>query len=458
MRAIQLKLKHILRGSKYHVYGIVMLIVLVLSSLFNLYNYFNWQSPAVLLVLAMLPMAVLQSGSTNSRGWYLVLLSFLSLMVCVMVPTKTAIYMSLLLGLCWLMCMLQLRISMILLILISILSPMFQYMITSFSIPIRLWLTKMAVVLFQAFGISAKAAGNSILLDNQVYWVDPACMGLSMLAATLALGMAMLVIAQHRYQVRWSAMSVWLLVLLLLLLNIIANLMRIVFLVYWNIPADHFMHEGFGLICFFVYILLPIYFVVQKRSNILMRKASKPVSSPKKKSMRFYRNHQIALSLFLVMFIGANIFVLNHKKTNAIQQLPISKDYTISLYQSEVIKMQNENALIYIKPLKGFVYTDHNPLICWTSEGYAFEQVSEKRYGELSYYTGVLKKDKELFYTAWWYSNGRKTTLNSWLWRWDMFKGQAPYSIVNITSSDAAILNQEIQRFLQEQHNMGLFL
>ena len=60
-------------------------------------------------------------------------------------------------------------------------------------------------------------------------------------------------------------------------------------------------------------------------------------------------------------------------------------------------------------------------------------------------------------YTAWWYSNGSKSTTEQWQWRWDMLKGATDYAVINLTSACRETLINEIKSLTSHQTLAPLF-
>ena len=105
--------------------------------------------------------------------------------------------------------------------------------------------------------------------------------------------------------------------------------------------------------------------------------------------------------------------------------------------------------MVYVKPIPGFYYTDHTPSICWEGSGYTFTTLRVSAFAGIPVFEGILEKGRETLYTAWWYDNGARQTINPFDWRWDCFRGGAPYAVVNVTSATRPQLEMEIVRILK---------
>jgi exosortase N len=116
-----------------------------------------------------------------------------------------------------------------------------------------------------------------------------------------------------------------------------------------------------------------------------------------------------------------------------------------------VVKLQSKDALIYIKYIRGFFDTEHNPMICWSGGGYQFKRVTRETIAGRKVYTATIFNGTDNLYTAWWYDNGVKHTTEQFEWRWDLVRGGKPYVLINIACSSREHLNNLIQTILQEQ-------
>ena len=85
-------------------------------------------------------------------------------------------------------------------------------------------------------------------------------------------------------------------------------------------------------------------------------------------------------------------------------------------------------------------------MICWKESGYEFVQVQEQVVNGTKMYTARLQNKTELLYTAWWYDNGQKRTVNQLAWRWDALKRNTNYSVVNVTAASKEHLDREVKK------------
>ncbi|HSZ34794.1 MAG TPA: hypothetical protein VK772_15865, partial [Puia sp.] len=61
-------------------------------------------------------------------------------------------------------------------------------------------------------------------------------------------------------------------------------------------------------------------------------------------------------------------------------------------------------------------------------------------------YTSTLEKGNDKLYTAWWYDNGELKTISQFTWRWDSFKHNRPWVLVNVTAESESELFKQIRQ------------
>ena len=71
-------------------------------------------------------------------------------------------------------------------------------------------------------------------------------------------------------------------------------------------------------------------------------------------------------------------------------------------------------------------------------------------------FTAVLQHGNGQLYTAWWYDNGAKRTIDQLTWRWDVLRGAKPYSVVNVTTVTSDQLVREVKAILNDNRLKAL--
>ncbi len=323
-------------------------------------------------------------------------------------------------------------------------SPVFEYGVTAFSFPIRLKLASLTGDLFSIFGTGTEVKGNVIYARGFEFAVDPACMGLHMLSISLLLGIIFLGLLQKKWGRQLSASwSVFFLVTLVVL-NIFSNFMRIVLLVQFRILPGTFWHDAIGLVCLLVYVCIPAAFLARR---LLQKKGISPaLAAPARPSgwMSW---------VLLLLMTAALVRVRTADTYSAFQSAarPMA-GYNSSWYVPGVLKLQNDRSLVYIKFIRGFYDTEHNPSMCWAGSGYAFQDTREEAVAGGHIFTARLVRGSDSLYTAWWYSNGSNALTDQWKWRWALMRGEKAYAVVNLTMGSADALHEEVERLLRNKN------
>lgn len=111
-----------------------------------------------------------------------------------------------------------------------------------------------------------------------------------------------------------------------------------------------------------------------------------------------------------------------------------------SMTENGMLKFENEDALIYIKPSVKAFQGSHDPRICWSGSGYEFTKITKTKIGEIDIYTAILTKENDELHTAWWFDNGEIKTIDEWQWRWTTLSGKSGFRLVNVTTNERADL------------------
>ena len=329
-------------------------------------------------------------------------------------------------------------------LLVVAVSPIINNMVYIWSFPIRLKLSQWAVEVLSWLQSDIQASGNIIILDGQSFSVDPACIGLKMLVTAVVFGILILAYFEKK---RNQSLALWqslALLITVLIAAIFSNFIRLLTLIVFHILPENPLHDVIGLISLGLYVLAPFYLLVRW---LYFKKALKKVelslegdsSSNSRKSRLIY----VALLGLLVVngFQFLETPVENFQLLESIQVDGFEREIT----QNGVLKLENETALIYIKPPVRFFQGSHDPRFCWQGSGYTFSEVQLETMKGKALYTAKLQKETDQLYTAWWYENETKQTPHEWDWRWESFKGEGAYYMININCVDRATLEAFIE-------------
>lgn len=323
-------------------------------------------------------------------------------------------------------------------------SPFFTYISSLVSFPIRLQLSKAVSYLLNHSGIENRADGNIIHLSNHSFLVDQACSGMYLLGYGMLFGTLILSIRIRTKSIHWK----WLILYYSLLLGLIiwGNLVRIYFLIVFNIESDHWMHDGVGLITYLLQILLPFYLILRigtgrKRMDKLSTQSSPAIKFP------IYK-YTFLIALLTSLFVSLVI----KKNEETLQNSTISLDgFHSMVVENNVTKLHNDHTLIYLKSPVAAYSADHNPMICWSGSGYEFQKVGKIAVGKNEVNTAELKKGSDVLYTAWWFESTDSETGDQWDWRWKALKYRERFYLINVTCNTKEELDQQIQNLFENK-------
>ena len=413
-------------------------------------EYFEGTKTTFLTGLAALVMACQGPPPENKKRYGIAALAMLALTF--LVPVKTFLFLALAFAVFYWVELYYVSMGFLGLAALLLSSPAFQYAITVFSFPIRLQLATAVGYLFSLGSAAIQIKGNTIFYKGNEFAVDPACMGLHMLSISLLLGIALIGLLQKKTGrvLGWKGVILYL--FCLFILNVFSNLTRMVLLVQFAILPENFLHDVIGLVCLLLYVCVPAAFL----AKMFVSKARTEPQPAGEKA----QNYSPALSWLIIAGLVLIAFQV-HTADTYLQFKDRYKrtiaNYTSSLYAPGIVKLENKNALIYAKFIRGFYDTEHNPTICWRGSGYEFKEIKKEKVGMQEIYTAILCKSHEKLYTAWWYSNGSKSTTEQWQWRWDMLKGATDYAVINLTSACRETLINEIKSLTSHQTLAPLF-
>jgi exosortase N len=381
------------------------------------------------------------------------IVSMIFLLLTIMAPVKTLLYFSMGFALFYLVESLKYRLNFSAVVSLFLITPVSEYAANVFSFPIRLQLSSWVGNILGQFSKESHATGNIIVHNGQEFSVDPACMGLNMLIASLLVGLMTIGFYQRKMQRRLRPVLVSLFLLSVITLNIFSNLSRMIVLVIFSIPPESLMHELTGLACLFLYVMVPVALL----SKFIVNRFGKPATH----SSQDFPNRINWTKQFLVfgLVVSAAVYVSYADSFSRFESLSDKKihGYNLSLTQPGIVKLENDRSLIYVKFIRGFYDSDHNPTICWKGSGYEFTNVQQKKLAGYVLYTAILKKGKDQLHTAWWYSNGKDHTTDPFSWRYNAIRTGTTYAVVNVSAANERDLEIELNDVIQKNSLRDLF-
>jgi len=379
--------------------------------------------------------------------------AFILLLLIWLIPVKTLLYFALAAAFFYWIEENYGRIHFLGIVALFLSSPAFQYAAGAFSFPIRLQLTKVVGAVFSLFASNLELRGNVILFEGREFVVDPACMGLHMLSLSLLLGILLLGLLQRKTGklIKWQTAVLYL--ICLFVFNLVANILRIILLVQFAIPPEASMHDVIGLACLFIYVCVPACYL----AKYFVSKAA-----IENESVRQAASKRHLLILQWILLAGLLLAALRVETVDTYSRFTdkytqVINGYTSSVYAPGIVKLENTEALLYVKFIRGFYDTEHNPTMCWRGSGYVFNDVKIQTVEGKEVYIATLCKGNNKLYTAWWYGNANYATTSQWKWRWSMAKSSHHYAVINVTTATPTALNAEVKKILSTQILEPLF-
>jgi exosortase N len=196
-----------------------------------------------------------------------------------------------------------------------------------------------------------------------------------------------------------------------------------------------------------VYVVLPLWYILK----LLPYKSVEYSGKTNSKS-----NNLVFVSLVFTLLIMFSLFrftSLGAKQVHSNEKLPvnyISSDFTCTVEEHNVLKLVNEDFLIYVKPAASFYSADHSPIICWKGSGYKVvkEQIIEA--GNKKVYYSELKKGNDILHSTWWYDSGEDKTISQLKWRFNNLLNGDKNRLINVISNNRTDLIAESRLLLNK--------
>ncbi|TDO94552.1 exosortase N [Flavobacterium sp. 245] len=270
----------------------------------------------------------------------------------------------------------------------SVFSTFFDYMTTE----IKQILCYYVYIVLKNFIAIDKIEGVNFYINNAKITVDTACMGLSMFKTGLLSGAFILTLEERKQSKYFGILQIFLFCVVIIILNIISNYFRIITLILFQCTQENALHHSIGILCFVFYQIVPMLFLIR------FFKPKTEETQTKKQLHKFY----IAITATVIMF-ATSFEIKKIQPNNLLENL--SSEYSIqngAWINSEVFKIATPNKLIYIKT------PAHNPLVCWTGNGYKIIEKKETVRGNEKIWQVKMEKNGLQYNSYWWYECDRK--------------------------------------------------
>lgn len=230
--------------------------------------------------------------------------------------------------------------------------------------------------------------GVNFYINHAKITIDTACMGLSMFKTGLLFGAFLLTIEERKQQKYFKIPIIFLFCFVVVLLNIISNYFRIITLIMFNCTEENVLHHTIGLLCFVFYQIVPMLFLVRFFKP-------KIIAVENDKSERFNLEPII---IGMVIVFATSLEIKREQDYKLLENINPAYNITKGVWvNKEVFKISTPEKLIYIKT------PSHNPLICWTGNGYKVieSKVITKNNEKICFVR--MEKNNVQYYSYWWY-------------------------------------------------------
>jgi exosortase N len=332
-------------------------------------------------------------------------------------------------------------------ILLLICSPIYTFVSTVIGFPLRLQLSKIAGYLLSFIVKDIVIVGNMLRIDGNDFAIDQACAGLNMLAAAAIFTLLLIEVNRKKANSEIPFISYLFLYGMMLLFNIFSNIFRIFILTLFKVFPENNWHEYIGIICFICYTLIPMYLLIPK----IFKHFGKVKEVKKHESTTQWPAYSLFISIIIFGFytITNMTSIKAATASNVTLHYTALKNYDTITVEESVVKYSDTTHLVYVKPMKAFYSSEHNPLFCWTGCGYLMKEFEERKIKTHTIYFGKMYKGKNEIYTAWYYTDGNKITNSQWQWRWNALNEKKNYYLINISANSENELNKVLDGMVE---------
>lgn len=309
--------------------------------------------------------------------------------------TKSLHFLSFMLLICLVYYSFTKKFSFIALICILLFSTIFNKFFEHLTSEIKQALCENVYIILKNFITIEKIEGVNFYINGAKISIDTACMGLSMFKTGFLVGAILLTLEERKQQCFFSVFQIVVFCLIIVFLNIISNYFRIITLILLNCTEENALHHSIGLICFLVYQVLPMIFIIRyfkpKKEEIILAE----------KDNRF-----LLILISFVVILVTSFEMKTEMKYDLFANLnPKYKIEQGEWVDGEVFKIELPNELIYIKT------PSHKPLICWTGNGYKITESKEILDKNEKIWFNKMEKNNIQYISLWWYEcDGKKYT------------------------------------------------
>lgn len=331
--------------------------------------------------------------------------------------TQSLHFLSILLFLCLLFYSFTQRFSYIALICLLLFSTLFNKFFEHLTTEIKQNLCVLVYFSLKNILVIDKIEGVNFYINQSKITIDTACMGLAMFKTGLLTAAVLLTLEEKKQHKYFSICSIIGFSVVVILLNILSNYFRIISLILLHCTQENPLHHAVGLLCFLVYQVAPMLFIVR------FFKPKKSISIPEKNE-----SNPILILIALIVIVATSFEVQKKQNSDILQNLNPKYNLSKGVWVThEVFKIQNLKELIYIKT------PSHKPLICWTGSGYTITNCKELTLNKEKIWCVQMEKNNIKYQSFWWYECGEKkyTSFINVMWMKLMYN--QPIRLINVT-------------------------
>ena len=330
------------------------------------------------------------------------------------------------------------RINFLPILLGTIISPVLAKIIDMFSFPIRLKLSDWAGRTLRAVDFNIEVNGNLLILDGNSFSVDPACIGLRMVIVSLVSAVIIFGFFERKYHKSLSPVTYGWLLSVVFGGAVLANFIRLLTLIVFHILPENPLHDAVGMVSLGIYVLLPFYFLVRE---IFKNHFGQPEEENNMKKEKFgvlpsFQAKTVFIFLLISQLSLAPQFLTPPVDNIALLQQIAPAGFERTITPDGVLKLENEEALIYVKAPVPFFRGSHDPRVCWRGSGYEFSEIKVETLAGKQVYTAVLKKESDEIHAAWWFENATTQTPYESVWRSKSFPGNGGFYMINVNCEE----------------------
>lgn len=429
----------------------MLLLGLIVTGIFLFFQWDNFPGSAALyLGMLFFPYLLRTEGLPTNR---LLIPIFCGVLLLIFFNSSTLYYFTTAFVILWLIEFSIGKQNPLPFLLVMVIAPIFRYLVHIWSFPLRIKMSALVAWSLRQIGMDVTAVGNTIFVNQVAYEVEPACIGIKMTGTALVCCLLILgfFVKERRLQLTW--MKALGSLFAGFILTLLANYIRLLGLVIFDIPPTNPLHHLMGIISLVVYVLIPFFFLWNWRQPPAATISDKPLShhlAERIPSTWTLRQLILATSIILgILFTGFQFgeekkqtATIEYPWTNLNKFIKTQKDYG-------VLELRRENQIIYIKPPAGPFQGAHDPRICWQGSGFVFKKIKKEIIKGIEVYTAEITRDDLILQTAWWYDDGQLQTTEEWDWRWrSLFYGEKYYLInISVPNEEADTLEDLIFEF-----------